>query len=207
MIQLLPMPEATVTPGVPKYLQEGNFVTFTDRWPDTLSWVKGKSFVIEKTNQVPYDLHYIIPTNDFKDVDLSNSSDGEKMYPTNTKTLYQVGVGFKPADMLCDLFIPAGEYCQRLEYASMVPTLSSNTLRYLGAFNSTDTPYGDARLFFYFVYRLEPLIMRLYVDYGIDYEKIVAGFLVNQCYMRQVLLTPEQAAQSDVIRYYTELRW
>jgi len=207
MIQLLPMPEATVTPGVPKYLQEGYFVTFTDKWPDSLSWVKGKSFVIEKTNQVPYDLHYIIPSNDYRDVDISNSSDGEKIYPENTKTLYQIGVGFKPANLLCELFIPAGEYSQRLEYASMVPTLSSSTLKYLGAFKPEDTPYDDKRLFFYAVYKLEPLIMRLYVDTGIDYDKIIAGLLVNKCYMRQVVLTPEQARHSEVIRYYSELRW
>jgi len=81
LLELRPMPEATVTPGVPKLLQEGHFVRFTNEWPNQLDHVMGKSFQIEKVNQVPYDLSYIIPTTDYKDVDISNSAAGEKIYP------------------------------------------------------------------------------------------------------------------------------
>lgn len=207
MIQLRPMPEATVTPGVAKFLQQGHFVTFTDQWPDTLSFVKGKSFQIERVNQVPHDLHYIIPSGDYKDVDISDSDDGEKIYPKNTKTLYEIAVGFKPANLLYELFIPAGEYAQRLEHASMVPTLSSTTLKYLGAFKPEDSPYDDKRLFFYAIYNLEPLIMRLYVDTGIDYDKIIMGLTVNKCYLKEMALNPEQARLAKRILYYSELRW
>ncbi|GAH19724.1 unnamed protein product, partial [marine sediment metagenome] len=66
MLELKPQPLATVSPPVPKLLQEGFFVRFTDQWPLTLPHVKGKTFQIEKTNQVPYDLSYIIPANDYR---------------------------------------------------------------------------------------------------------------------------------------------
>lgn len=207
MIEYVPSPMATVTSGVPKLLQEGSYVRFTDKWPVELNFVSGKTFLITKTNEVPYDLHYIIPTNDYTDVDFSNQGDGVNLYPTETNTLYQVALGFKPANLLADIYIPAGEYCQRLQQPSMVPTLSSNTLRYLGAFKPVDSPYFDKRMFFYFVYHLEPLIMRLYVDYGIDYDKVVLGLTINKCFLQQISPTPEQLSKAKVLHYYSELRW
>ena len=79
MLELKPMPEATVSPGVPKLLQEGYYVRFTDAWPLTLPQVKGKFFQVEKTNQVPYDITRIIPGGNYTDVDLSNATGGENI--------------------------------------------------------------------------------------------------------------------------------
>ncbi len=207
MLELKPMPEATVTPGVPKLLQEGFYVRFTDAWPNQLDHVAGKSFQIERVNQVPYDLSYIIPTGDYRDVDISNSAAGEKIYPENVKTLYETALGFKPGNYLAHFYIPSGEYMHRLEYTGMVPDVSSITRRYLGARKPADSPYDDKRIFIYSVYKLEPLIIRLYVEAGIDYEKCVLGLIINKCYLKPVSLTAEQMARAKVIRYYTELRW
>jgi len=208
MLELKPMPEATVTPGVPKLLQEGFYVRFTDLWPDTLSEVKGKLFQIEKTNQVPYDISRIIPQSDYCDIDLSNSSGAENIYPENTKTLYETLIGFKPGNYLVHFYIPAGEYLHRLEQTGMVPDVSSTTRKYLGARKPEDSPYDDKRIFSYSVKDLEPLILRTYVDTGIDYEKVVIGLLVNKCYLKQILSpTAEQMRLAKVIQYYTELRW
>ncbi|MBA7643559.1 hypothetical protein ES703_51290 [subsurface metagenome] len=208
MLELRPMPEATVTPGVPKLLQERHFVRFTDEWPNQLNHVKGKLFQIEKTNQVPYDLSYIIPTADYIDVDISNSAAGEKIYPENVKTLYETLIGFKPGNYLVHFYIPAGEYMNRLEQTGMVPDVSSTTRKYLGARKPEDSPYDDKRIFSYSVKDLEPLILRTYVDTGIDYEKVVIGLLVNKCYLKQIPSpTTEQMRLAKVIQYYTELRW
>lgn len=207
MLELKPMPEATVTPGVPKLLQEGFYVRFTDAWPNQLDHVAGKSFQIERVNQVPYDLSFIIPTADYRDVDISNSAAGEKIYPENVKTLYETALGFKPGNYLAHFYIPSGEYMHRLEYTGMVPDVSSSTRRYLGARKPADSPYDDKRIFIYSVYKLEPLIIRLYVEAGIDYEKCVLGLIVNKCYLKPVSLTAEQMVRAKVIRYYTELRW
>jgi len=202
------MPEATVTPGVPKLLQEGHFVRFTDMWPDTLSEVKGKLFQIEKTNQVPYDISRIIPENDYCDIDLSNSSSAENVYPENSKTLYETLIGFKPGNYLVHFYIPAGEYLHRLEQTGMVPDVSSTTRKYLGARKPEDSPYDDKRIFSYSIRDLEPLILRTYVDTGIDYEKVVIGLLVNKCYLKQIPSpTAEQMRLAKKIQYYTELRW
>jgi len=89
----------------------------------------------------------------------------------------------------------------------MAPDVSSSTRRYLGARKPADSPYDDKRIFIYSVYKLEPLIIRLYVEAGIDYEKCVLGLIVNKCYLKPVSLTAEQMARAKVIRYYTELRW
>ena len=208
MLELRPMPEATVTPGVPKLLQERHFVRFTDEWPNQLNHVKGKLFQIEKTNQVPYDLSYIIPTADYIDVDISNSAAGEKIYPENVKTLYETLIGFKPGNYLVHFYIPAGEYMNRLEQTGMVPDVSSTTRKYLGARKPEDSPYDDKRIFSYSVKDLEPLILRAYVDTGIDYEKVVIGLLVNKCYLKQIPSpTTEQMRLAKVIQYYSELRW
>ena len=207
MIELKPMSEATVTPGVPKLLQEGYFVRFTDQWPDTLPYVQNKFFKIGRTNQVPYDLTYILPTNDYRDVDLSNNAAGENIYPENTRTLYEVALGFKPGNYMVHFYIPAGEFVHRLDQAGMVPDVTHATRRYLGARKPEDSPYDDKRIFLYFVKDLEPLILRVFVDTGVDFEKCVLGLTVNKCYMVAMSPTAEQLAKAKVIRYYTELRW
>jgi len=207
MLELKPAPLATVSPGVPKMLQEGYYVRFTDAWPETLGF-KGKSYQIEKTNQVPYDITRIIPTGNYCDIDMSNATGGEGIYPENTKTLYETLIGFKPGNYLVHFYIPAGEYMHRLEQAGMVPTVASATLRYLGARKPEDSPYDDKRIFSYSVKDLEPLILRVLVDAGIDFEKCVLGLTVNKCHLKHIAApTAEQLRLAKVIQYYSELRW
>ncbi len=208
MIELRPMPVATVSPGVPKLLQEKYLVRFTDVWPAEHSHLSGKCFQIEKTNQVPHDLPYIIPGNDFRDVDLSNAAGGENLYPENLSTLYEVELGFKPGNYMVHFYIPAGEHLHRLEQPGMVPDVTHATRRYLGARKPEDSPYDDKRIFMYFVKDLEPLILRVFVDTGIDFEKCVLGLVVNKC--RLVLIpspTSEQLNRCKKLSYYSELRW
>jgi len=207
MLELKPQPLATVSPPVPKILQEGFFVRFTDQWPLTLPHVKGKTFQVEKTNQVPYDLSYIIPANDYRDVDLSNAVGGENIYPENTKTLYQTLIGFHPGNYLVHFYIPAGEYVHRLEQAGMVPNVAHATLRYLGARKPEDSPHTDKRIFAYAVKDLEPLILRVFVDNGVGFCKAILSLLVNKCYLKEITPTAEQFAKALKIDYYSSLRW
>jgi len=207
MLELKPQPLATVSPPISKLLQEGYYVRFTDQWPLTLPHVKGKTFQIEKTNQVPYDITRIIQGGNYTDVDMSNATGGENIYPENTKTLYETILGFKPGNYLVHFYIPAGEYVHRLEQAGMVPNVASATLRYLGARKPGDSPYDDKRIFTYSVKDLEPLILRVLVDAGVLWEKIILGLVVNKCYLKQITPTAEQQARAKVIRYYPELRW
>jgi len=203
-----PVPEAMVSPGIPKLLQEGYYVYFTKAWPAEFSAISGKLFQIAETNQIPYDIHHIIPANDFRDVDLSNAAGGENLYPESVNTLYETVAGFKPGNYLAQVYIPAGENLSRLEQASMFPNVTSVTLRYLGQRTPTDSPYDDKRIFMYFVRNLEPLIFRMFVDTGVDFEKVVIGFMINKCRLSLIKIpTPEQERLAKVIRYYSELRW
>ena len=207
MLELKPQPLATVSPPVPKILQEGYFVKFTDAWPETLGF-KGKFYQIERTNQVPYDITRIIPGGNYCDVDMSNATGGESIYPESTKTLYETLLGFHLGNYLVHFYIPAGEYMHRLEQAGMVPNVASATLRYLGARKPEDSPYDDKRIFSYSVKDLEPLFLRVLVDSGIDFEKCVLGLLVNKCYLKHIAApTAEHLRLAKVIPYYSELRW
>ena len=207
MLELKPMPEATVSPGVPKLLQAGYYVRFTDQWPLTLPHVTGKCFQVEKTNPVPHDITRKIPGGNYCELDLSNAEGAENIYPENTKTLYETLIGFKPGNYLAHFYIPAGEYMHRLEQSGMVPNVASATLRYLGARKPEDSPYDDKRIFTYSVKDLEPLILRLLVDNGVAWEKMVLGLVVNKCYLKQITPTSEQLAKAKKIDYYTSLRW
>ena len=216
MIDFLPTPEATVGATLPKLLQKGFFVKFSNEWPDTLPHVKGKFFRIARVNEVNHDLPYILPSNDFRDVDFSNQAGGVNLYPENTKTLYEVALGFKPGNYQVQFYIPAGEFVSRLEQAGMVPNVTVAARRYLGAFKPADSPYEDKRILLYFVKDLEPCIARTFVDTGqgpvvvpnIAFEKVVFGLTINKCYLQEMQTqTPEQQARAKEILYYTELRW
>ncbi|MBA7553594.1 hypothetical protein ES705_46188 [subsurface metagenome] len=141
-------------------------------------------------------------------MDLSNSAGGENIYPENTKTLYEVALGFKPGNYMVHFYIPAGEYVSRLEQAGMVPDVTHATRRYLGARKPEDSPYDDKRIFLYFVKDLEPVILRVFVDTGCDFEKCVLGLIVNKCYLKEITApTSEQLARAKKLLYYSELRW
>jgi len=208
MIQYLPTPEATVGATLPKLLQKGFFVKFTDEWPDTLPHVKGKFFKIARVNEVNQDLSYILPSNDFRDLDFSNQTGGVNLYPENTRTLYEVALGFKKGNYQVQFYIPAGEFVSRLEQAGMVPDVTVAARKYLGAFKPEDSPYEDKRILLYFVKDLEPLIARTFVDTGCDFCKCVFGITVNKCYLEEMRTpTSEQLARSKEILYYSQLRW
>jgi hypothetical protein len=228
MIELKPSPLAYVSPGVPALLQTGYYVKFSDAWPSNLGITyqdaggktRGKFFQINRVNQVTHDLSYIIPSGDFRDVDFSNvvSAFNENLYPTSPNTLYEISMGFKPANLLAHFYIPAGEYVSRLEQAGMIPNVASATLRYLGAKKPEDSPYDDKRIFIYTVFNMEPFIMRLFVDSGLTYlvagvstpafDKVIPGLVVNKCLLTWIT-DPDQNMQNRAkeIKYYSELRW
>lgn len=206
MIELTERPQFSVTIP-PKLLQEGYLVTFPDTWPSTMNHIRGKTFRIEATNQVPYPLPYKIPTGDYKDVDLSNNSDGEKLYPTNAESLFEISMGLSIGNYVVHFYIPQGKSINQLEYAGMYPDLSSATLRYLGAKQPKDSPADDPRIKLYFPMDTTPMIIRPYVLPGVDYEKVVVTLIINKCRLQEIEPTQEQLNKAKVLRYYSELRW
>lgn len=213
MLELVPKPQFSVVIP-PKLLQEGYLVYFPGDWPSTFTQIREKTFRIDAVNTFRYDLSYILPTGAsgtvYRDVDFSNG-DGtfqESLYPEKYETLEEVLIGFKPGNFITHWLIPAGKYISQLEYAQMYPDITNSKRVYLGAKYPSDSPYDDPRLKLYLIKDLAPLIMRLYVLEGVDYEKIVAGLTINKCLMKEVEQpTDEQKLKSKVIRYYEYLRW
>jgi len=213
MLELTPRPQFTVvTP--PKLLQEGYLVTFTKAWPSTMTNISGgkepRTFRVESTNQVPYPRGYIIPTGDFRDIDLSNGSGTfqESMYPNRDQSLFEVTLGLRAGNYLVHFLMPAERYISELEASGMVPLTTDADLVYLGARKPEDSPPEDTRIKMYLVKNMEPLILRVFCLPGVDYEKCVLDFTFNKCDLREIPEpTAEQVLKSKILRYVTELKY
>jgi len=189
----------------PRILLPNWWVTFSRAFPDTLDHIKGRTFQIAKQQQVNYELSWLIKEACYKDVNLSNEDAGEKLYPDVSDNLYEVLIGFKPGNYLCHVFFPADYPIYRLDYPDMRPLISSASLKYLGAIKPSDSPVENPTFKLYLVYKLKPVILRLYADDGVDYEKIGLEFTINRCIMRQG--TPPPNITSKPIQYLDEIKW
>ena len=212
MLELVPKPQFTVVVP-PKLLQEGYLVHFPEGWPSTLTHVVGKTFRIDAVNQVPYRLSggHIIPSGDYRDVALSNGSGTfqESIYPESVKSLFEVSVGLSPGNYVVHIYVPASRSIHGLEFGGMTaPDVGSTTLVYLGARLPADSPIEDPRIKFYLVKDLEPIVLRVYVLPGVDYEKVVLSATINKCLLREIPQpTEDDLRKAKVIKYYESLRW
>jgi len=187
-------------------LQKGAWVRFSNAWPDTWKWATGKSFVVkEEPIVVPYAASYVLPGNDYKDIDLSNATDGLKLYPENESVLYQCALGFKPGEYLVHIYVPKDRYVYALGESSMYPDVADAARKYLGAKTPLDSPHTSPLLYFYFIKDMNAFYLRLYVSEGVDFEKCSVVFQINKCQLKEIELTPEQLEKALLIRYYTEL--
>ncbi len=217
MIELRPQPLAEVRPPVPKYLQEKYIVRFSDKWPATMVHISGKTFLIDKTNQVPYVRRYILPTADFRDVVMSNGTGtfNENLYPESTQSLFEISLGWKLGNFVVHVYVPADRHLHSLEYTGMYPQVTNVNLRFLGARKPQDSPYKDNQFFIYAVKDLEPIILRHYILPGVDFEKAIMGILVNKCHLVEITaankttlgVTDEQLKKAKFLPYHEELRW
>ena len=242
MIEERPKSLASVEPGVPSLIQDKWYLKFSDGWPPARTNVVGtkpngtygKLFQVVARNQVPYDLPYIIPANDYRDVDFSNTTTvpgaQENLYPMQNQTVYEIQLGFKRANFLAQFYVPASQVLSRLEQTTMVapdpPTVTAanfaSSLRYLGQKKYEDSPYDDKKIYIYTIRDMDPVIMRLFVDTGLpalatDFEKVIVGLIVNKCKLVEIPATPDAQGnptwpqgcldRAKQIPYYTDLRW
>lgn len=208
MIELQQKPQFTVVQP-PKLLQEGYLVHFSDGWPSTHSAIRGKTFRIDKVNQVPYDLSYILPVSDYRDIDLSNGTGTyqENLYPTNQATLYELSLGFKPGSYLVHFYVPASQDVSSLEQATMInPDITDDEKKFLGARQPKDSPYDNPQIKLYLVKDLTPLIIRPIIQADVDFELVVLGIVVNKCKLVEIPQPSKDDLQkAKVIKYYEEL--
>ncbi|MDP3064736.1 MAG: hypothetical protein Q8O40_16270 [Chloroflexota bacterium] len=189
-------------------LQKGRWVRFTDQWPDSHKWATDKLFEVEhEPLLVPYAASYILPGADYKDIDLSNATAGLKLYPEDEGVLYQITLGLKPGNYLVHTYVPVNNYIYALGDTTMYPDVTSATLKYLGAKRPADSP-STAPLWSLYVIKDAPaFILRLYVDTGVDYDKVTVEFRINKCQLKLIESpTADQLARALRLKWHTELK-
>lgn len=198
-------------------LQKASWVFFSNEWPDTWKWCRGKLFVVtEAPILVRYPASYILPESDYKKVDLSNATAGLKLYPEHEGVLYQCGVGFKPGDYITHIYVPSEKYVHHLGESSMFPDVTSSTLKYLGAKKPSDSPHTAPTLFLYFMKDGPAFYLWPYVLDSVTYEKCTFEFMVNKCRLEEIpkpaAEKPRELAEWEAMKakalrvaYYTEL--
>jgi len=205
MIELRPVETVERIKPAVKVVLPNWWLRFSGAFPDTLDHVKGKTFRILKQQQVKYELSWIINEACYKDVTLSNEDAGEKLYPDVADNLYEVIIGFKPGNYFCHVYFPADYPLYRLDYPDMSPLISNASLKYLGAIRPENSPVDNPIFKLYLVYKLKPVILRLYADDSVDYEKIGLEFTINRCLMQQGVPPPE--VKPKPIQYLDEIKW
>ena len=204
MIELRPTDYADLA-YKPRVLLPGHWIKFSDKFPDHLSHVKGKSMRIVKQVQVAYELSWIIKEAHYKDINLSNEDTGEKLYPDSADNLYELTIGLKPGNCYIIPFFPAEQPIYRLDYPTMLPLVSDAALKYLGTIKPSDSPVENPRFKLYLIYQLKPIILRIVADDGVDYEKITWEIMINRCQMEEG--TPPEHVTPKPIEYLDNLKW
>lgn len=214
--QLSPLFASVATSVRPEdlLLQKNSWIKFSKSWKGGFQEVAGKAFVI--TNEpvlVKYPISRIIPGNDFVDIDLSNQSiptagvpGTEQLYPVARDVIYQVILGLKKGHYFITTYIPGGSPAYSLSSSYLTSPNFADVRRYLGAKTYEDSPENAPLWSFYTIKDMTSIVLRLFADVGVNFEKIILTFNVNKCRMEEVRLTPEQHAKAMELPFYTELK-
>jgi len=188
-----------------KLRKPGEVVGFSEKWPDSMDHIKGKNFKIIRASQITYALDYKIKGNCYKDIDLHNAASGtENLYPEAEDVVYELLLGFKPFNGIVLPYFPAETAIFRLDYVTMLPTISDSDKRYIGAYSWRDSPADDPRLKIIIPEGLDPLILRIYINPSEAYEKCIWAMTINKWKIEK---TTEQPKPADIIPYILEVAW
>lgn len=194
------------------FLKKGSWVQFSKEWPQEQNWASGKLFsVINDPLVVTFPMSYVVPGQDYVDVNLANlptafTKTVLNLYPAKQGVLYQAGIGIKEGDFFLQVGIPAAQqYVYRLGQSFMYPLITDANLKYLGQKTYKDSPYDTPLLFFYFVNNQPYFFLRIYALEGKDFEKCSIVFYINKCDLGPFSGGPGDAAKALLVPYYTEL--
>ncbi|MBA7682053.1 hypothetical protein ES703_90399 [subsurface metagenome] len=171
-------------------------------------WCKGKYWEIKETVLVSYDKGYILPGEDYKNLDLSNATDGLKLYPESEGVVYETLIGLKPGNYQIGLYIPGvNDYLLALGDTSMYPDITDDDLKYLAAITPEDSPYNNPLLKIWAIKDMAAWILRTYILEGCGvtagaFEKAILGFRIAKHRL-------EEISKPDVfttIKYFTEIK-
>lgn len=176
---------------------------FTKAWPDAHKWAKDKYWEIKETALVSYDKGYILPGEDYKNLDLSNATGGLKLYPASEGVVYEILIGLKPGNYQIGLYIPGvNDYLLALGDTSMYPDLTDSDRRYLARMTPEDTPYDNPLLKLWAIKDMAAWILKDYILPGVDYDDSILGFKVAKHRL-------EEISKPDVfstIKYFSEIK-
>lgn len=171
-------------------------------------WCKGKYWEIKETVLVSYDRGYILPEDDYKNLDLSNATAGLKLYPESEGVVYETLIGLKPGNYQIGLFIPGvNDYLLALGDTSMYPDLTDDDLKYLAAITPEDSPYNNPLLKIWAIKDMAAWILKTYILEGCGvtdkaFEKAILGFRIAKHRLGEI-------SKPDVfttIKYFTEIK-
>lgn len=203
MIELRPIETFLNIYPHPRILLPNHWVKFSDKFPENLK-VRGKAFRVTKQAQVTYQRAWRIKEACYKDINLSDEDTGEKLYPYDFSILYEMSIGIKLGNYFVIPYFPADQPIYRLDYPTMTPLVSDAQLMYLGNIKPEDSPPDNPVFKLYLIYQLKPVILRLVVDSGVDYEQCALVFLINRCRIEEG--TPPDGVVPKPILYLDEIK-
>jgi hypothetical protein len=178
-------------------------IYFSEQWPDAYKWCKGKYWEITKTVVVPYEKGYIIPGDDYVDLNLSNATGALKLYPATEGVVYEALIGLGKGNYQIGIYIPGtNDYLLNLGETSQYPNLADPDRRYLGAIIPEDSPAENPLLKLWFIKDMPSYILKVYVRPGVDFEKIRLRLLIA----KHKLIEIPKPKVFTTIEYYTELK-
>ncbi|MBA7633616.1 hypothetical protein ES703_41187 [subsurface metagenome] len=181
---------------------------FTEAWPDAHKWAKNKYWEIKETALVSYDRGYILPGDDYKNLDLSNATDGLKLYPESEGVAYECLIGLKPGNYQIGLYIPGvNDYLLALGDTSSYPDLTDDERKYLARITPDDTPYDNPLLKLWAIKDMAAWILKTYILEGCGpateaFEKAILGFRIAKHRLAEI----EKPDNFTKIDYFTTLR-
>lgn len=188
-----------------------NYLYFTPAWPGSHDWASGKYFKIVKTPiPTPFSRSYTLPASDYKNLDLSNASGGLNLYPDTKGQVHEILIGFKPGNYVIQFEIPSGVFLTRLPQASMIPSTSDATLKYLGAVNPEDSPHNDPTVKIWAIKDMPAVTMRLLLPSGVDFDKCTAVFKIARHVLKEIPIKVKDPATGDAVPpvpVFTSIPW
>ncbi len=195
----------------PSLLKDGYIVHFGDGWRNDKA---NKYFRIKQTQQLPYDVSRIVATGNggIQDISFEAPNNGGvnnsyiSLLPVNTKTLYEILVGFKGTPMIYPRY--ANRYQLQLEESQVLPTpTDTEYLAWLGYFDANQSPYYAPKVRVYTVKDQEPPHWYLFNPYQDD-EKVIIKNIVNKCLLEPLPEPTETEKRvAREVTYYTKYIW
>lgn len=176
---------------------------FSDAWPDSHKWCRGKYFEIKETAVVSYPLGYRLPGNDQKNLDLSNATAGLKLYSESDGIAYEILVGLKPGNYQIGVYIPGiSDYLLALGDSSMYPDLTDTERRHLATIAPQDSPFDNPLLKLWAINDMAAWQLKVDMLPGVDYDTAILGFKIAKHRLAEIT-KPEIFTKID---YYTTIR-